>query len=72
MFTLISWLGTALLLVGLWFIGAKKRWAFIFTFFGELFILTYSIHIAAWSIAFIGVTFSVLAARNWWLWGKAQ
>lgn len=70
MYTFLSWIGTALLLIGLWFIGLKKRWAFIFTFFGELLILLYSVHIRAWSIAFIGATFSFLAARNWILWGK--
>jgi hypothetical protein len=71
MFTAISWFGTLLLLIGLWFIGEKKRWAFIFTFFGELLILIYSIHIQAWSIAFIGITFSFLAARNWVAWGRS-
>lgn len=70
MFTLLSWIGTALLLVGLWYIGHKKRWAFIFTFSGELLILIYSVHIRAWSIAFIGLTFSGLAVLNWVRWGK--
>lgn len=69
-YTFISWFGTVLLLIGLWFIGEKKRWAFIYTFFGELGILVYSVHIKAWAIAFIGVTFAGLAGRNYYLWGK--
>lgn len=72
LFTILSWIGTLLLLIGLWYIGQKKRWAFIFTFFGELLILAYSLQIRAWSIAFIGVTFAGLAARNYVLWGKSE
>lgn len=71
-YTALSWLGTLLLLIGLWYVGAKKRWAFLFTIAGELLILVYSLHIRAWSIAFIGLTFSWLAARNWYLWGKSD
>ena len=67
-YQLISWLGTFVLLTGVIAIGYKKRWAFLCFLFGEIFILIYSLHIRAWSIAFIGVTFAGLAVRNYILW----
>lgn len=68
MYNIIGWIGFSLLSIGLWYIGKKKRWAFIFTAVGEVFIFEYSMSIKAWSIAAIGMLFTVLAIRNYILW----
>lgn len=72
LYGIISWIGTILISIGIWKIGKKQRNAFLFTFFGELFILVYSLHLRSSSLVFIGLVFSALAARNWFLWGKKE
>lgn len=49
MLILISWIGNIFIVTGLWFIGAKKRWAWYFSMAGE----------ALWIIFFRTVTFMV-------------
>lgn len=69
-FNALNWAGSFLILTGLYFIGEKKRFAFIFTFFGELCILSWALSTRAWPIVFVGVTFAFMAARNWVRWGQ--
>lgn len=67
----LDWIATGLLIIGLWQIGNKKRWGFLFTFVGELLWLAFAIFIAhIWSIAVLSAIFAFLAMRNYLQWGK--
>jgi len=66
----MDWIGNFLICLGLWFIGDKKRWAFLFSIAGECCWIAYSLKIGLYSLAAICVVFAVLAARSYCKWGR--
>lgn len=65
----MDWIGNIFICVGLWFIGNKKRWAFLFSVAGESAWIVYSIQKELYSLAFICTIFAGLAIRSYWKWG---
>lgn len=70
MISAASWIGNALICVGLWNIGYKRRWALLFSIAGEACWIVSAAVAANWALAAICVVFCVMAARNWVLWGR--
>ncbi len=68
----MDWIGNVCIVIGLWFIGSKKRWAFIFSVIGEVSWIIYSLtrpdHL--YSLAIICAVFASMAVRGWVKWGK--
>lgn len=71
MIQIISWVGNVLICLGLWHIGNKKRWAFLFSIAGETAWIIYATQIHLWSLTFICCVFWSLAIRSWVKWGKS-
>jgi hypothetical protein len=67
---ILSWVGNVFICLGLWYMGAKKWWAFLFSIVGETAWVVYSVEMKLWSLAFITVVFAGLAVRNLNLWRK--
>jgi hypothetical protein len=67
---ILSWTGNVFICLGLWYIGTKKWWAFLFSIIGEAVWFVYAIEIRMWSLAFITAVFAGLAVRNLYLWRK--
>jgi hypothetical protein len=65
----ISWIGNIFIVIGLWFIGSKKRWAFIFSMLGEALWIAAAVRRHEFDLAFICVIFFALAARSYVKWG---
>lgn len=68
----MDWLGNALICVGLWFIGNKKRWVFLFSVAGESAWIVYAMQEKLYSLAFICAVFAGLALRNYIKWGDER
>jgi hypothetical protein len=68
----MDWIGNLCIVIGLWFIGSKKRWAFLFSVVGESAWIVYSVMHELWSLAFICAVFAGLAVRSYVKWGKAE
>jgi len=68
---ILSWVGNVFICLGLWYMGDKKWWAFLFSIVGETCWVVYSIRIHMWSLAFITVIFGGLAIRNLVLWKRS-
>lgn len=68
--TALSWIGNVFIVLGLWHIGKKQWWAFLFSIIGECAWIAYSLYTHLWSLAFMCAIFAVLAARNMMLWRK--
>jgi hypothetical protein len=66
----MTWLANLLIVIGLWMVGSKRRSAFIFTFAGEAVWTAVSASKGMYDLAAICALFAVLAARNWWKWGR--
>jgi nicotinamide riboside transporter PnuC len=66
----MDWIGNIFIVIGLWYIGNKKRWAFLFSVVGETCWIIYSLTIGLYSLAAICVVFAFLAARSYYKWGK--
>ena len=67
----MGWIGNIFIVIGLWYIGNKKRWAFVFSMIGEAVWVVYAMTIGLYDLAAICVVFFALAARNYYEWGKA-
>lgn len=64
----MGWIGNIFICIGLWFIGDKKRFAFLFSIVGESIWVAYSISIEMYDLAAICVVFALLAARSYMKW----
>jgi len=64
----MGWFANIFIVFGLWFIGNKKRFAFVFTFIGETIWTIYSFSIGMYDLAAVCALFAMLAARNWLKW----
>lgn len=67
---IVQFLGTSLLLVGLWLMGDKRLLGPALAFFAELFIVVVGLTHDAWSIVVIGLCLGVVQARNFMKWKK--
>ena len=66
----MGWIGNIFIILGLWFVGNKKRWAFILSVIGETCWIIHSFLIQMYDLAIICIVFALLAARSWYKWGK--
>lgn len=66
----MNWLGNAFILIGLYLIGNKKRYAFLFSVVGEALWMVWSIRERIWSLALITLVFAALAIRSYIKWGQ--
>lgn len=64
----LPWVGIALIVVGLWQLGYKRRSAFIWSFVGESLWIISAFDRQIWDLAIISFLFLGLAGRNWWCW----
>lgn len=67
----MTWIANALIVIGLWLIGSKRRSAFLFSVLGEAIWTAVSLWRGMYDLAAICAVFAVLAVRNWWMW-RAQ
>jgi hypothetical protein len=67
---MLAWVGNFFIVLGLWQIGNKKRYAFILSLLGESAWVGYAMVIRMYSLAFICLIFAVLALRNYIKWGE--
>jgi hypothetical protein len=66
----MTWIANALVLVGLFLVGGKRRSAFVWTFAGEVLWTIAGIRAGMYDLASICAVFAAMAAVNWWRWGK--
>lgn len=71
-FNILSWVANIFLIIGMWKIGDRKRYAFIFTMIGEATWLVCAIVNGWWSMAFICVIFASAAFINYTKWKKYE
>ena len=64
----MGWVGNVFIVIGLYFIGEKKRWAFLFSVVGELIWCLFSLYKQQYDLAFICAVFCALALRSWIKW----
>jgi hypothetical protein len=69
-FRFLGWFGNIFIVLGLWSVGDKKRYAFLFSIVGETIWVIYAVLLGLWDLAFACVLFDALAIRNWIKWGK--
>ena len=68
----LPWLGIALIMIGLWQLGYKRRSAFIWTFVGESMWIISAFYREIWDLAFVSFIFLALAVRNWFCWAPPK
>lgn len=66
----MTWIGNALLIFGLILTGGKRRVGWVCTFIGEALWIAAGVIERRPDIWSLCVVFAVLAALNWWRWGK--
>lgn len=64
----VTLVANLLIIAGLYYIGGRKRWAFLLTGVGEAVWTVYSLATVQWDLAWICAIFTVLAVRNFVLW----
>ena len=71
---MMGWLANALMLLGSYKVGSKKRYGFVLQFVASalwVYIALYcDMHKQAGSVIVISTLFCCLYARNWWRWRK--
>lgn len=70
MLSILTWLGNALIVAGLWGIGNHNRSAFLFSIAGESLWIAASYQRHDWALFSICWVFLVMAVRGYVLWGK--
>ncbi len=70
MLSAASWGANLLIVVGLWFSGSKRWWAFLFTAVGEIVWASVAVYLGMYDLAFVCAIFTVLAIRNLLLWRR--
>lgn len=66
----LGWTANLVLVAGLWFVGKKKRWAFLLTLVGELAWTAISVVRRMPDMFAVCAVFAALAAVNYYRWGK--
>ena len=64
----IGWVGSALLVLGMFFLGEKSRTGFVFAGIGEALWTYKSYATEQFDLLVICVIFTLLYAFNWWKW----
>jgi nicotinamide riboside transporter PnuC len=68
----LAWLANATLVAGLWFVGKRRRWAFLLTFLGEASWVVVSASRGSADMLAICLVFAALAVVNFVRWGKKE
>ena len=66
----MGWVGNFFIVIGLWYIASKRRWAFLCTTFGEILWVIHSYFNGQTDLMVICVLFAILQFRSWWKWGS--
>jgi hypothetical protein len=69
---LLAWTGNVFLISGLYLAGRKWRHAMLLTVAGEILYTVESYRIGRPDFVFLCVVFTILTARNWWLWSGQE
>lgn len=64
-----GWGASIVLFAGLWFVGNRARWAFLFTIVGEVAWVVIALNREQYDLAAICAVFGLLALRSLILWG---
>jgi nicotinamide riboside transporter PnuC len=67
---LLQWVGNLFVFLGVWYVGEKKRFCFLYSIIGNVLWVWYSCRTHLWSMVFLAGLFTILAVRNWYKWGK--
>ncbi len=68
----LGWLAALILIVSSWLMGRKWRHAFLLGVLGNVLYTWESWKIGRPDMVFVCVVFALIAARNWWKWGKSE
>lgn len=66
----MGWIGNAFIVVGLWHIANKRRWAFLATTVGEIIWVLHSYRNNQFDLMAICAVFAILQFRSWLKWGS--
>lgn len=66
----MTWIANILIIIGLFLVGEKSKYAFLFTIIGESIWTIVAFTLEQYDLAFICVVFTLLAIRNWWKWNN--
>lgn len=66
----MTWIANLLIIAGLYLAGNKNKFAFAFTFIGEVIWSTAAASRGQWDLTFICGVFAILAAVNLIKWNK--
>ena len=61
----LGWFGNIFIVVGLWYIGNQKRWAFLLTTLGEVIWILHSYLMGQNDLMVICILFAALQFRGW-------
>lgn len=67
----MGWIGSLLLILGMWLVGSKKRSAFVFGVFGNLIWAIVGLQRNTPDLWFIATIMTMFNARAWFKWKKA-
>lgn len=65
---ILSWAGTACLLLDMYLVGQKSRVAWVFCIIGELLWIVYSARTHLWPLLITCIAFFCLGIYNWFTW----
>ena len=68
----LGWIGNVLICLGLYYMGGKRWWAFVFSLLGNLVWTAYALEIRLWSAACLSIVMVLLSARGLYLWNKSR
>lgn len=67
----MGWIANVFIVIGLWYIGERKRWALLLTTLGESIWVVYSFRATLYDLTAICCVFAVLNFRSYVKWGQA-
>ena len=70
MMDLTGWAGSALIFVGLWLVGGKRKEGFLLAFLGECFWVQRGINTGLWDLTVLSIFFVGINLVNYIRWSK--
>jgi hypothetical protein len=67
---MLGWIGDAILFVGTWRLGSKKRDGFLWIVAGDVIWSFESVNLGSGACLASCIVFGFMAARNYWKWGR--
>lgn len=69
---MIGWIANVAIMASWYFTGEKNRIGFILLGAGEAYYVTLGVQQGQWQLAFISLVCCLVAAYNWYKWGRKQ